>query len=82
MLWTDRRLVAGSSIKVIKGSGMLIFALALCATLVAGCGRRSQLDQPGSVTSDAGGVADPAIAAEQAEPAKKPGKTFILDPLI
>ncbi|MBA5778585.1 hypothetical protein H2509_15760 [Stappia sp. F7233] len=57
-------------------TGTLILAVCLSALVVAGCGRRSQLEQPSA-------AADPAVAADQlpAEPAK-PDRPFILDPII
>lgn len=67
---------------MIKGSGTLILVLVVCTALVAGCGRRSQLDRPGGAASANPAVADPAVAAEQPVQAAKPQKTFILDPLI
>lgn len=56
-------------------SRLAIAGIVVAALALAGCGRKGPLDAPGAAATEPG-------QAAPAEPAKKPDRHFILDPLV
>ncbi|PTW63449.1 hypothetical protein C8N35_1011503 [Breoghania corrubedonensis] len=70
----------------VRSARLAVFAVAVLALTLSGCGRRAKPEMPSAdpkpaTSSIAGGIPG-AVQDEKPAPSKKPDRPFILDPLI